>query len=120
MDIKKDIKNNTVYVDRWLYHKPQFMPNQDGNIILISKGCFGPVEVYEWGIDANKHAYERYNWLENDFYTYENYCITIEREQLLQQIQDVILLFKNNDLPEWAEMSETILDKFNRETEWIS
>lgn len=54
------LKNKTVYIEKWVYNKPKLMPNQDGNIILISKGCFGPVEVYEWGIDANKQAYERY------------------------------------------------------------
>ena len=71
------LNNKTVYIEKWVYNKPKLMPNQDGNIILISKGCFGPVEVYEWGIDANKQAYERYEWLENDFYQGDNYWITI-------------------------------------------
>ena len=50
------LNNKTVYIEKWVFNKPKLMPNQDGNIILISKGCFGPVEVYEWGIDANKQA----------------------------------------------------------------
>lgn len=107
------MKNKTVYIEKWVYNKPRLMPNQDGNIILISKGCFGPVEVYEWGMDANKQAYERYEWLENDFYQSDNYWITITQEQLQQQIQNVIVLFRNNGFPDWAEMYETILEQLN-------
>lgn len=31
------LKNKTVYIEKWVYNKPKLMPNQDGNIILISK-----------------------------------------------------------------------------------
>lgn len=110
MDKKSGRKNDTVYIEQGLYRKPQLTPNQDGNIVLISKGCFGPLEVYEWGIDADKQAYEHYEWLENDFYQFENYCIKIEWEQLRQQIQNVIVLFRTNGFSDWAEQYETILD----------
>lgn len=115
MDKKSERKNDTVYIEQWLYRKPQLTPNQDGNIVLISKGCFGPLEVYEWGIDADRQAYERYEWLENEFYQYDNYRIKIEWKRLRQQIQNVIVLFRNNGFPDWAEQYETILDHLNQE-----
>lgn len=65
------MKDNTTYIAPWRYKKPNFVPNKEGNIVLISKASFGPLEVYEWGIDADNNAFERYEWLENDFYQYK-------------------------------------------------
>lgn len=98
-----------VSIGRWYYTKPDFVPNKDGNIALILKKSFGPLEVYEWGIDSDKNAYELYRWLENEFYEDESYCITIEREKLLEQIHSVTSLFRNNGLSEWAELYADII-----------
>ena len=103
------MKDNTTYIAPWRYKKLNFVPNKEGNIVLISKASFGPLEVYEWGIDADNNAFERYEWLENDFYQYENYCITISKEALREQIQIVISLFQNNGLTEWTTIYEKIL-----------
>lgn len=92
-----------------------FVPNKDGNIALILKRSFGPLEVYEWGIDSDKNAYELYRWLENDFFEDTSYCITIEREKLSEQIHSVISLFRNNELPEWADFYERVIVYLNTE-----
>ncbi len=104
-----------VAIERWYYIKPDLVPNKDGNIILISKKSFGPLEVYEWGIDSDKNAYERYQWLENEFFEDTSYCITIERERLLKQIYSVISLFRDNGLPEWADFYERVIVYLNTE-----
>ncbi|MDE6983585.1 MAG: hypothetical protein K2O99_03485 [Lachnospiraceae bacterium] len=113
------MKNSTVYVKQWLYREPDLIPDKDGTVVLISKACFGPVEVYQWGINADGQAYALYEWLENDFYACDNYCITIEREALLKQIQQVIAEFRNSDLPDWAQLYETILQQLKENTESI-
>lgn len=64
---------------------------------MISKKSFGPLEVYEWGINQDQNAYELYSWLENDFYKDESYCIDIEMERLLEQIQSVVAYFRQTD-----------------------
>ena len=71
-----------IFIDRWCYTMPDYVPAEDGNIILISKKSFGPLEVYEWGLDNNNNPYERYEWLEDDFYEGYKYCKTITREEL--------------------------------------
>ena len=53
-----------VFIDRWCYTMPNTVPDEDGIIVLISKKSFGPLEVYEWGLDNNHNPYERYEWLE--------------------------------------------------------
>ena len=34
-----------VFIDRWCYTMPDAVPDEDGNIVLISKKSFGPLEV---------------------------------------------------------------------------
>ncbi|MDE7415497.1 MAG: hypothetical protein K2N44_04145 [Lachnospiraceae bacterium] len=111
--VKAFRRTEEVTIERWYYTKPDFIPDKDGNIVLITKKSFGPLEVYEWGIDSNKNAYERYKWLENDFYEDESYCQNIEREKLLEQIHSVISVFRNNELPEWSDLYEKIIKRLN-------
>lgn len=112
---KQIVKNEWKEIGRWFYSIPDLVPDNNGNIVLISKRSFGPLEVYEWGIDADKNAYELYKWLENDFYEDESYCQNIEREKLLEQIHSVISLFRNNSLPEWADFYEKVIPYLNVE-----
>lgn len=102
-------KSKLVGIGCWYYTKPDLIPDKDGNIVLVQKVSFGPLESYAWGLDSDGNAYERYQWLENEFYAYESYCIIIEKEKLLEQIQSVISLFQNNGLTEWAEFYADIL-----------
>lgn len=105
--------NGWIKIDRWFYTKPDFVPDKDGNIALISKKSFGPLEVYEWGIDPNKNAYELYKWLENDFYEDESYFHNIKTEKLLEQIHSIISLFRDNELHEWADLYEKMIERLN-------
>ena len=100
------------FIERWLYTRPDLVPNKDGNIVLISKKSFGPLEVYEWGLDADNNAYELYEWLENDFYEDESYYRNIGREELERQIHSIILLFRNNGLPKWADFYEKMIETY--------
>lgn len=107
------MKNNSVFIEHWCYTKPDLVPNQNGDIIIIKKVSFGPLEVYEWGIDFNNIPYECYKWVENNFYEYENYRRNITREELFNQILLVVSLFKGNGLSELVTIYEKILDGLN-------
>lgn len=107
------MKDNSVFIEHWCYTKPDFVPNQNGNIVIIQRVSFGPLEVYEWGIGFNNIPYERYEWIENDFYEDENYRRNITREELFHQILSVVSLFKENGLSEWVTIYEKILDGLN-------
>lgn len=100
-----------VFIDRWCYTMPDAVPDEDGNIVLISKKSFGPLEVCEWGLDNNHNPYERYEWLENDLYEDERYCKNISKEELLKQIYNVISIFRSNGLSEWINFYMEILDR---------
>lgn len=104
------MKKNSVFIERWLYSEPDLLPNKDGNIVLISKASFGPVEYYEWGIDSDNMPYECYKWLENDYFEDENYFKNIKKEELLKQINSTISLFRSNGLSEWADTYEKIIE----------
>ena len=47
------MKNNSVFIEHWSYTKPNLIPKKDGNIVIIQKVSFGPLEMYEWGIYSN-------------------------------------------------------------------
>ena len=107
------LKNNSVFIEHWCYTKPDFVPDEVGNIIIIKKVSFGPLEIYEWGIDFNNVPYERYEWVENDFYKDENYRRNITRKELFNQIHSVVSLLKGNGLSEWVTTYEKMLDRLN-------
>ena len=107
------MKDNYVFIDRWYYEKPDLSPNKDGNTVLISEKSFGPLEIFEWGLDRNNSPYELYQWLENDFFEDSNYCKTITKEELLKQIGRVILLFEKNGLADWVVLYQAIIDRLN-------
>ncbi len=100
------MRNNSTFIGRWLYSKPNLRPNKDGNIVWISKASVGPLEVYEWGMDSNNIPYESYKWLENDCFEDTNYFKNIDNEELRRQVDLIISLFKSNGLSEWAEIYE--------------
>ena len=104
------MNNEWVHIGRWCYTKPNLIPDKNGNIIFISKKSFGPLEIYEWGMDRNNIPYELYKWLENDFYEYENYCRSITKEELLQRINRAILIFNRNGLVQWVKTYEKIIE----------
>ena len=108
---KKPEKTPTsVFVGNWSFSMPDTKPDSDGNIVLIKKVSFGPCEVYKWGLDINKLPYEQYQWCENDFFEDESYIKHITRAELLSQIRNVIRVFTEQELPEWADTYNKILD----------
>ena len=107
------MKNKSVFIGHWCYTIPDLVPKQNGDIVIIKKVSFGPLEVYEWGIDFNNTPYEWYEWVENDFYEDENYRRNITREELFNQILSVVSLFKGNGLSELVTIYEKILDGLN-------
>ena len=42
-----------IFIDRWNITKADFIPSKNGDTVLISAKSFGPLEVYEWGLDKN-------------------------------------------------------------------
>ncbi len=96
------------YFSRWYYSPPKTVPNAEGDMVLIQQCSFGPIEVFEWGVDKNNRPYEQYQWLENDWYEDENYRKKITTAELLNQINRVIALFQQEHLTEWVEIYQNI------------
>lgn len=99
------------HIGRWFYDKPDLSPDKDGNVVLISKKSFGPLEVFSWGIDRNDKPYELYEWLENDFYEDESYRQNIAKEELICRVEHIIQKFGENGLTECIYIYEQILEK---------
>ena len=76
---------------------------------MISKACFGPVEIDELGIDENKNPFELHNWCEDDLYEDENYCRNISMEELIKKIEDYILVFQNQELFDGVDSCKKIV-----------
>lgn len=98
-----------LFIDRWVYHKPSLTPDERGNIVIISKCSFGPLEVYEWGIDDDGKPYEMYKWCENDLYEDENGTKAITFEELSRKIDKARQLAANNGLSDWVGIYELLL-----------
>lgn len=98
-----------LFVDRWVYHKPSLIPDKNGNIVIISKCSFGPLEVYEWGIDSNGKPYEMYKWCENDLYEDENGTKNITFAELGRKTDEVRQSAADNGLSDWVGIYELLL-----------
>ncbi|MDE5834600.1 MAG: hypothetical protein K2H26_03665 [Ruminococcus sp.] len=98
----KKILNDTLIIDRWFYNKPTLTPDKNGNIVLIHKVSFGPLECYEWGIDFAGKPYEVYKWCENDLYEDENYIKNISCSELKQKLNYMIQSVSDTELANWC------------------
>lgn len=102
-----------IFIDRWDITKTDFMPSENGDIVLISIKSFGPLEVYEWGLDKNQVPYKFYNWLEDDFFENNNYRLSITKEELINQVQYFISVFESNGQMDWVDHYKEILEKLD-------
>jgi len=103
---------NNLYLGRWVYHKPDLIPDEKGKIIIISKVSFGPLEVYEWGIDGNGKPYEMYKWCESDLFEYQNYYKIITFDRLKLRIQNMIQIAERLKLSDWVMLYQKANEKF--------
>ncbi len=104
--------NTELYSGRWVYHKPNLIPDEKGNIIIISKVSFGPLEVYEWGIDSTGKPYESYRWCEDDFFEYQNYRKNITGKELNSKIQNMIKIAEQAGLSDWIMLYRKVNENF--------
>ncbi len=107
------MSEKSVYMNRWLYDKPDLVPNKDGDIVLISKKSFGPLEAFEWGIDRNNIPYESYEWLENEWLEDTSYRKNITNQELINILNSEIKNFSDNGLSEWVCIFYGVIDKIN-------
>ena len=101
----------SLFADRWVYSKPHFPPDE-GKKVFISKCSFGPLEVYEWGLDEIGKPFRRYQWCEFDPFEIVNE-ITIE--ELRQKIQAMINLVTEHAIYDWAALYEEILKTLEKD-----
>lgn len=104
MEIK--VIGDQLFVNRWVYSPPILTPDKNGNIVIIFKASFGPLEVYEWGIDSGGKPYEMYKWCENDVYEGENYTKNITVSELYKEIDNMTKLAADNGLSDWVRFYE--------------
>ena len=106
-------EKETLNIGRWIYLKPNLTPDKKGNIVIIHKSSFFPLEYYEWGINEDKQAFERYQWCEDDFYEDINYCNKISRDQLIKEIDDLISILFKKGFNDWANVYKDIKKSYN-------
>lgn len=97
-------KEASVFINRWLYDKPDFNRNSDGDIVLISQKSFGPLEIWEWGLDSDNIPYEEYQWCEDDYFADLSGRKQITADELLKVIQSTCKLYDQNGLSEWSDI----------------
>lgn len=98
-----------LFIDRWVYRKPNLTPDKSGNTVIISKCSFGPLEVCEWGVDSNGKPYETYKWCENDLYEDENGTKSITFAELGRRTDEVRRLAAENGLSAWVGIYDILL-----------
>ena len=108
IDNTKQVISGELCVGSWFYSAPRITPDQDGRIVVISMKCFGPLEVYEWGIDADGDFYEKYQWIENDLYD-DDYEKKISKEKFVKQIENMKSLIRDTEVSGWKDDYDKIL-----------
>lgn len=106
------MNKESVFINHLLYDEPELVPEKDWKIVLVSKKSFGPLEIWEWGID-NNIPYERYEWLEDDWFEDSSYRKNITNQELLKVIQSEMQNFIDNQLPEWSSIYEGVIDRLS-------
>ena len=101
--------NEQAHIGEWFYSFPDTTPDKDGNIVLKKMVCFGPLEVYEWGININNEPYELYQWCENEILEDTSYNKTISWKELDKQLRYCIGLFDQEGLAEWKDAYENTI-----------
>ena len=102
------MSKHVVTIGRWQYLKPDLCPDKEGNVVIIHKSSVAPSEIYEWGINVEKQAYERYQWCEDDFYDDGSYYHRISKKGLIEQIDKAIDLFVKEGFPDFANAFRNI------------
>ena len=109
------MENKVVAVGRWHYSEPTLEADENGHLVIFSKSSVAPAEIFEWGIDTEKHLFERYRWCENDFYEESNYDKTISKEELIKQIEEISFILKEHGLDTVSEQYDRIKTHINRD-----
>lgn len=104
--MKDKVIGDEILIGRWFYQKPNLIPDENGTIVLIAKRSFGPLEIYEWGIDRKGKPYEMYQWCENDFFENESYIKNISHAELKLQIDIMMQFAIHNKLSDWIPLYE--------------
>ncbi len=102
------MENRAATIGRWHYSEPTLEADENGQIIVFSKSSFAPAELFEWGIDAENHPFERYRWCENDFYEETDYDKTISKEELIKQLEDAASVLKQHGFDTISEQYDRI------------
>ncbi len=100
-----------IFNDRWFVGGPATIPDEDGKTVFISLKSFGPLEIWEWGLDADDKPYELYKWIENDFYEDSNYCKNITVDELLEILYGHISLLEKNNYHSTALRYKDVVEK---------
>ncbi|MBQ8824446.1 MAG: hypothetical protein IJZ64_04355 [Ruminococcus sp.] len=109
-DIEKQIN-----IDRWFYSRPYLEYNNNGDLILIKKLSFGPLEIWEYGLNKNGKYYEMYEWLENDYFKDLNHKTEISKEYICKEINSLLDILQKNDLNNWVELYNDIYDRIQQD-----
>ena len=107
------MENKVVTVGRWRYSEPTQTSDEKGQLVIFSKSSVAPAEIYEWGIDAENHLFERYRWCENDFYEESSYDKTISIEELIKQIEEISSILKKHGFGTVSKQYDMIKAKIN-------
>ncbi|MGN0396008.1 MAG: hypothetical protein ACI4EF_11645 [Coprococcus sp.] len=104
--MKIEIKNRQLWLGPFLCNPPTLEADKDGNKVIIRRLCFGPLEVYEWGLNEKGEPYEKYEWCENDLYEDDNYSKVITREEFIKEIDHMKKVIKDTEFVSWLEIYE--------------
>ena len=55
------MENKAATIGRWHYSEPALDADESGLTVIFSKSSVAPAEIFEWGIDADNHPFERYS-----------------------------------------------------------
>ena len=88
-------------------------PTKTVNLSFFQSQLLLPLKFFEWGIDAEKHPFERYRWCENDFYEESNYEKTISIEELIKQIEEISSILKKHGFDTVSKQYDMIKAKIN-------
>lgn len=101
---KVTVFKDSVIVNSMNYIKPNMEPDKDGDIHLVTKLCFGPIQSWEWSINKEGKFFVEYKWLENELFEDDSFKVECSQEEMIKKMQEMQTFFADYDLDEYVEI----------------
>lgn len=89
-------KGDTTMERKFVYNDITLKPDEDNNIVLLSKKSIAPLEVFQYGINSEGKYYLRWDYPLLGDYELETDYREITQERILEDLNNELIICERN------------------------